>query len=102
MFKDSKHPMMSPSFERRHFFKRTFGPLNEGSIRGSIFSLCAVAIGSGVFSLPYVLAKSGLILGLILIILGYIGSYCSIYIIIRRSIQNNCTNYSQLAIKAGG
>ena len=45
--------------EGRSFFERTFTKLGRGSVRGSIFSLCASAIGSGVLSLPYVLKLCG-------------------------------------------
>lgn len=40
--------MMSPNMGNRTFFNRAFGKLDKGSLRGSIFALCASAIGSGV------------------------------------------------------
>jgi hypothetical protein len=43
---------LSPFGSRRTLWKRTFGPMGQGSLRGSIFALCAVAIGSGVLALP--------------------------------------------------
>ena len=62
---------LSPGFgARRPFFNRTFGRLDKGSLRGSIFALCATAIGSGVLSLPYILALNGWVLGILLIMLG--------------------------------
>lgn len=57
---------------------RAFGKLAKGSLRGSIFALCASAIGSGVLSLPYVLALNGWVLGFIFIITGAIGNEISI------------------------
>jgi hypothetical protein len=65
--------LFSPSADRRTYFKRTFGKLEKGSLRGSIFSLCASAIGSGVLSLPYVLTLTGWTMGFILILIGAIG-----------------------------
>ena len=51
---------LSPNADmRRTFRQRTFSKLGKGSLRGSIFSLCASAIGSGVLSLPYVLKLCG-------------------------------------------
>ena len=60
----------SPNADRKNFYKRAFGKLGKGSLRGSVFALCASAIGSGVLSLPYVLGLNGWILGLVFIIVG--------------------------------
>tara|TARA_B110000285_G_C15076774_1_gene591202 strand:- start:1137 stop:1352 length:216 start_codon:yes stop_codon:yes gene_type:complete len=67
---DSKFSM-SPG---RHFRERTFSSLGKGSIRGSIFALCASAIGSGVLSLPYVLALCGYVAGVVFMTLGAIAA----------------------------
>jgi hypothetical protein len=64
---------LSPISGRRNFYQRAFGKLEKGSLRGSIFALCASAIGSGVLSLPYVLRLNGWVLGLIFIIVGAFG-----------------------------
>lgn len=88
--------------QRRTFMERTFGPMEQGSIRGSIFALCAVAIGAGVLSLPYVLKMSGWVLGTLLIIIGAVSGYYSMYMILVRSIETKCKNFSELAMKAGG
>jgi len=88
--------------QRRTFMERTFGKMEQGSIRGSIFALCAVAIGAGVLSLPYVLKMSGWVLGTLLIIIGAVSGYYSMYMILVRSIESNCKNFSELAMKAGG
>jgi len=42
-------------------------------MRGSIFALCSGAIGTGVLSLPYVLAINGWVVGIIMIIMGAFG-----------------------------
>ena len=73
-YKDA-HQIFSPGAERRNFSKRAFGKLGKGSLRGSIFALCASAIGSGVLSLPYVLRLNGWILGLVFILLG---GFCNV------------------------
>jgi amino acid permease len=87
---------------RRTFMKRTFGKMEQGSIRGSIFALCAVAIGAGVLSLPFVLKTNGAILGTILIMIGAISGYYSMEMILVRSIETRAKNFSELAMKAGG
>jgi amino acid permease len=55
-----------------------------------------------VLSLPYVLAICGWVLGTILIIIGAVTGYMSMWMIIRRSIENDCRNFSELAMKSGG
>jgi amino acid permease len=76
--------------------------MQQGSIRGSIFALCAVAIGAGVLSLPYVLKVNGWVLGTLLIMIGAVSGYYSMYMILQRSIETGCKNFSELAMKAGG
>jgi amino acid permease len=76
--------------------------MQQGSVRGSIFALCAVAIGSGVLSLPYVLATNGWLLGTLLILTGALTGCLSMYMIVNRSILTGSKNFSQLALLAGG
>jgi amino acid permease len=61
-----------------------------------------VAIGAGVLSLPYVLAECGWVLGTLLIIVGAVSGYFSMYMILIRSVQTGCKNFSELSMKAGG
>ena len=75
-YRDKSMPF-SPNAERRNFYNRAFGKLGKGSLRGSIFALCASAIGSGVLSLPYVLGLNGWLLGLIFIL---VGGFCKSFI----------------------
>lgn len=44
--------LLYQSLESKSYLARTFGPLNEGSIRGSIITLAASACGSGVMVFP--------------------------------------------------
>ena len=61
-----------------------------------------MAIGAGVLSLPYVLTLNGWILGTLLIIIGAVSGYYSMYMILVRSIDTKCKNFSELAKMAGG
>ena len=105
-YRDNKENLgdLSPfgGMRRRPFSERTFGKMEQGSIRGSIFALCAVAIGAGVLSLPYVLRINGLILGTALIIVGAISGYYSMQMILIRSLDTGAKNFSELAKLAGG
>ncbi len=103
MVRDFKGGDMSPfNTRRRTVWNRAFGPMNQGSLRGSIFALCAVAIGSGVLSLPFVLKQNGFILGTLLIMIGAVSGYFSMHMILVRSIETGKKNYSELAFLAGG
>lgn len=82
--------------------ERTFSKVGKGSLRGSIFSLCACAIGSGVLSLPYVLALCGWALGIAFIFTGAIAAVWSNTILADLAVKNGLSNLSQLATKAGG
>jgi amino acid permease len=61
-----------------------------------------VAIGAGVLSLPLVLKMNGWVLGTLLIVIGAVSGYYSMYMILVRSIETNCKNFSELAMMAGG
>ena len=97
--------LMSPSYgvsTRRNFFKRTFKKMEKGSLRGSVFSLCASALGSGVLALPSVLAKIGWVFGLLLILNGAFAAITSLTMIAKSSIKIGVRNFSKLARSTGG
>jgi len=87
---------------RRTFSERTFSKLGKGSLRGSIFALCASAIGAGVLSLPYVLGLCGYGLGIIFMLVGAIGAKISLGMLAHLAVRHNIPNYSKIVIKAGG
>ena len=67
-----------------------------------MFALCASAIGSGVLALPQVLAKTGWVIGLLLIMNGAIAAVASLRMIVTASLQMRVKNFSMLAKKSGG
>ena len=86
----------------RTFSQRTFGRLDKGSLRGSIFALCASAIGSGVLSLPYVLGLNGWILGVVFILVGAFAAGWSLFMIAESAIKSKTKNLSKLTNFVGG
>jgi len=56
--------------------------MEQGSVRGSMLALTATAIGGGVLSLPYVCQLCGLVLGIVMLILGYLATLWSFSLII--------------------
>ena len=94
---------MSPgSLERQNFFRRSFRKMGKGSLRGSIFSLSACAIGAGVLSLPYVLALCGWVLGISLIVIGAVAAVWSNCILAKLACDHGIPNLSKLAEQGGG
>mmetsp|Transcript_63214 Transcript_63214/g.87308 ORF Transcript_63214/g.87308 Transcript_63214/m.87308 type:complete len:158 (+) Transcript_63214:382-855(+) len=81
---------------------RTFSKLEKGSLRGSIFNLCAAAIGSGVLSLPWMFAVCGWALGFFLIALGAFGATWSNLLIAKMAVAHRQKNYSDIAGLVGG
>ena len=77
---------------RRTFFNRTFGKLEKGSVRGSIFNMISAAMGGGVLSLPFVFVLSGYGIGLILIAGGCIGGIWSNVLIAKMATTHKLGN----------
>eukprot|EP00743_Colponemidia_sp_Colp-15_P010303 GILK01011330.1.p1 GENE.GILK01011330.1~~GILK01011330.1.p1 ORF type:complete len:542 (-),score=85.12 GILK01011330.1:234-1802(-) len=56
-----------------------------GSMKGSIFTLVSATIGAGILSLPYTLARSGLVLGILLLVFGGFVAFFSAYLLVKCS-----------------
>jgi hypothetical protein len=97
-----KEMELSKNMRRGSFYKRAFGKLEKGSLRGSIFALCASAIGSSVLSLPYVLRLNGWVLGAVFILVGAFAANWSLFMIAESAIKINVKNFSKLANNVGG
>jgi len=85
---------MDSNYINRSFVVRTFGPMEAGSIRGSIFTLCSVAIGAGVLSMPYVFAQNGFLMMTLFLIFSACCSVWSMRLIIRGAQLAKAHNYS--------
>lgn len=53
----------------RSRFNRLFGPLDPGSIRGSIFNMIILSLGSGCLSLPKYVGQVSLLMAIFLVII---------------------------------
>jgi amino acid permease len=65
--------------------ERTFGKLEAGSMRGSIFTLAGTAIGAGCLSTPVVLNYLGVVLGLAMLFFCAFVTWTSMRTVIRAS-----------------
>lgn len=78
----------------KSFMERYFGPMKEGSLRGSIFTLLASAMGTGVFNLPSRAENLGVIAFITFVFLGGLFSMIGMLLMVRLIKQNKFTSYS--------
>ena len=69
-----------------------------GGPAGSMFSLIAATLGSGIISFPYAVMMNGYILGPILIICGALISYYTGMLIVRCAEHTGRTRYEDIAL----
>lgn len=72
------------------------------SILGPIANLCSATLGAGVLSIPYCLYQSGLIVGVILLILSACSTILSIDWIVEAARKHSAATYEELIGKALG
>ena len=77
-------------------FERYFGKMETGSLRGSIFGLSSIALGTGCFSLPLRCTQIGLINGIILLIIGAILSYWTLFCMQYAARKTQYKSYSTI------
>lgn len=66
---DDDLPLTEQIPQRRSFMHKLFGPMEAGSIRGSIFNMVILSLGSGCLSLPKYVGKTSLALSILMIII---------------------------------
>lgn len=94
--------MKEPLILRRNWWQRTFSKIQPGSMRSSIFSLVSTALGAGAFAIPCVLKNTGLILGLLLVILAALLSLLGMNQITKAAVHYRIYDYSHLVNKVLG
>ena len=68
--------------------------LEPGSVRSSILTLCANSMGAGLLSIPYVFSKTGLIGGIVMLLLGAVIFAFYYRVLIKAHDQTQVYNYS--------
>lgn len=82
--------------------KRLFGKIEAGSIRGSIFNMAILSLGTGCLTFPKTMGDMSLVLGLISIALCGIVTYWTLSIFTIVSEKHKTFNYSKLVRKIFG
>jgi amino acid permease len=83
-------------------WKRYFGPIRGGSLRGSTFTLASITFGPGCFVFPYAVAQTGPIVALIIFILVALANYYTLYILLEIGFKSQIMDYNALLVKALG
>jgi amino acid permease len=76
--------------------KRSFGKLEPGSLRSSIFNMIILSFGSGCLSLPKIMGEMSLMMGLIAIFFTSLATYSTLYMVSSTSEKYKIFNYSKL------
>ena len=85
-------------FHTGTWLQRTCGPLNPGSLRGSIFALMSCALGAGAFALPKALfLNCGFVIGIIFLVFTGAITLFSLNLLMKCSVMANRLNYPDLA-----
>lgn len=82
--------------------QRFFGPVDAGSIRGSIFSLSILSLGSGCLALPQKFGQMSILVSAIEIIVAGLASYWTLNLMIIAADKHKVDNYSKLVHKLFG
>ena len=92
----------SPSSMNKTWSQRTFGKMEPGSIRGSIFTLASTAMGAGYLATPTILKYAGVFLGLIIIVgCGFL-VYLSLHTVAKCADNYKIYHYPSVARKMLG
>lgn len=87
---------------KKTFIQRWFGKMKEGSLRGAIFAMSSLALGTGALTLPLRATQFGLFPFLIFNFLGALAAYWSLVLMIRASRVAKEEDYSRVIKKILG
>ena len=81
---------------KRTLFHKIFGPMEAGSIRGSIFNMVILSLGTGMFALPKYMSNTSLFFSCLLITIICIIVWWSLLLLSKACEKNKIYNYSKL------
>jgi len=80
---------------RKSLMKRFFSPMEEGSLRASIFAMSSLALGTGCLALPQKFGQMSFFGALIMVAFAACSAYWSLKIMIITSKKIKCDEYSK-------
>jgi hypothetical protein len=87
---------------RKSLYQRMFSKMEAGSLRGSIFAMSSLALGTGCLALPQKFEQMSFVAGVVLLFLGALASYWSLTLLIKASTKTKIYNYSRLVKEVWG
>jgi amino acid permease len=97
----SSEPVSHDDLERS-CFKRYFGPVGSGSLRGSIFAMASITFGAGCLAFPYAVSKCGPILSFLIFCICAASSYYTLYILLESGSKAKIMDYNLLLEHTAG
>ena len=94
--------IIEKSLDKRSIFKKLFSKIEEGSLRGCIFNLCILSLGTGCLALPQKIQYITIIFSPIIIILAGIANIWSLLLLSEMSSKYHITKYDELVKKLLG
>lgn len=88
--------------DERSWCQRTFGKMRPGSLRGSIFNICILSLGTGLLAIPQKIGYMSIILSPIIIILSGLANLWSLIILVNMCIKFKAKSYEDLVNKLLG
>jgi hypothetical protein len=88
--------------KKRKLVNRLFGKIEAGSIRGSIFNMVILSIGSGCLAIPKAMSQMSLLMGIIDIFLMAACTYWTLNMLTIASEKFQVNHYSKLVKKLYG
>jgi predicted lipid-binding transport protein (Tim44 family) len=82
--------------ERKSLLGRMFSKMEAGSLRGSIFAMSSLALGTGCLALPKRFEQMSLISAVTMILIGSFAAYWSLTIMIQAALKAKMYDYSRL------
>jgi hypothetical protein len=77
-------------------YQRFFSTMEAGSLRGSVFAMSSLALGTGCLTLPQKFEQMSLLAAVLVIILAALAAYWSLTLMIKASKKSKQQDYSRL------
>jgi len=84
---------------KKNFWIRLFGPIKEGSLRGSVLAMASITFGGGCLAFSSAIRDMGLVNGLLLFLFVALISFYTLEILTQAGIKTEIYDYNQLIEK---
>ena len=99
---DQQQSLEEGDVNNKTIYQRLFSPMDAGSLRGSVFAMSSLALGTGCLALPKNFGTMSFTGALLTLVFGSAVAYWSLIIMIEASRKTKCTEYSRLVKESLG